>query len=513
MSRKRIYNISDFSGGITDQIRNTNDLSRCAHVSHFDIYRDPNKMYPMPGYIDDMNDGSTATGMKSYGLRAFMWTTSGVWGVGTKSNGTGWKLVKKDAITDAAWDLTPSSTTMEGTYTLYPNTFLTGDASNQFFITTNGGSTYLTRNNGATPTENYDTLHSYALSATSAQTVADKNPNETTNLVYATKADQNILSIDTDTPASTDDVKTTGIRVNDIAPGDDQLGIFGYRTSPHTASLVLWDYDSLLIDQHIPFGRGDGAAIGFVNGVWIGIVDENLTTGALGFSDESNGLHSFSVKYPSGGQSETITRVFGATNTNAVLKPTRSKYRDAMLFYARVPTNSNGTTFKGGVWAVGTTSTGRIALSQLLDTEDLGSVQALCGAGSHFLFAHAGDGSISRLDNISSGTYDVEAVYESLIFGADTPNHKNLNGISVHTENLPASGSVVVKYRTDTDSSWTTLGTSSTTGTQIHNFTAVSGAPIGTFTEIQFRIEVLGNAPVKNIHISLEELDTTPYDS
>jgi hypothetical protein len=104
-------------------------------------------------------------------------------------------------------------------------------------------------------------------------------------------------------------------------------------------------------------------------------------------------------------------------------------------------------------------------------------------------------------------------VYESLVFGANSPNYKKLNGISVHTENLPASGSVVVKYRTDQDSAWTTIGTSSTTGTQVHNFTRNGATQIGRFQEIQFRVEVTGNAPVKNIHIALEEQDTTPYDS
>jgi len=464
----------------------------------------------MPGYIDDMSDGLTDDGMKQYGVRAFTATYGGVWAVGTKSGGSGWKLFTKSAITDASWDLTPLSVVMEGNYTLYPKTFLTGDASNQFFVTTNSSKTWLTRENGGSATENWTELSASALGATSARTVADLAPDGN---VYASKAIQNILSIDLDAPAVTDDVKTTGIRVLDVQPGEDQLGIFGYRYSPHFAQLLLWDYSSLLIDQNIEFGKGRGTALGYLSGTWVGVVDENLTSQGLGFDDEENGIYSLAVKYATGGSAETLTRVYGKTNTNAKLWPNRSTYRDAMLFEARIPTDSGGTTFKGGVWAIRRNTQGGIALSHLLDTESLGSVESASCFGSHFLLAHGGDGSISRLDDFTSGTYDVTAVYESLMFGTDTPNLKELKGISVQTEDLPSGASVVVKYRTDEDDSWTTLSTSSTTGTEIHNFTTASGSPIGRFQEIQFRVELTGNAPIKNIYVSLEELDTTPYDS
>lgn len=504
MSRKRIFNINNFSGGITDDIRNTTDLSKCAYVSHFDIYRDPHKLYPMPGYIDDMNDGSTATGMKSYSVKDFLAVQGGVWAVGTKSDGSGWKLFQKTAIDDAAWDTTPTGTP-EGTYTLYPKTFLLGDSSNQFFVTTNASKTWMSWNNGGAVTENYNELLSSALATVSRRTVGELALDGN---YYTNKANTNLVKISSATV--TDDIFSTGMRVNDVVSGDESLGIFGYRYSPHFAQLMIWDLSSTLADQNVNFGKGMGTAIGYISGTWVGVVDENLTSiDNLGFDDEANGKHSLAIKYATGTTAETLLRLYGKTSTNAYLWPNRSMYRDCMLFEARIPTDANGTTFRGGVWAIGRSPQGGIAVSQLLDTETLGSVQRAYFMGSHCLLAHGGDGSISRLDDFTSGTYDITAVYESLMFGADTPNYKKLKGISVMTEDLPASATVVVKYRFDEDDSWTSLGTSSTDGDEIHNFTGT----IGNFQEIQFRVEVLGNAPIKNIYVALEELDTTPYDS
>lgn len=515
MSRKLVYNINRFDGGITHDTRDTTDLSKCAHVSHFDIYRDPHRLYPMPGYIDDMNDGSTSTGMKQYNIAAFNWYDGLLWAVGTKSDGSGWKLFAKDDLTAGTWDTTPSGGTYEGTNTLYKGTYLTGDASNQYFVTTAGGKTYITENNGGalTDVEILSFAEAQPTLTGTRKMVAEIAPDANS---YSTKIYQNVDLINITGASASSNTKTTAQRNMDIAPGDDQLGIFGYRKQSNQAQLLLWDTASTLVDANIEFGRGWGKALGNIEGTWVGIVDENLgVSSPTEFTEQANGKASFAVKAAgAGGGATTLTRVYGATSTNGKVEPNRGRYNSAMLFEARVPTNAGGTTFNGGIWAVGrATPNSPIALSQLLDTESLGSIQAYHTFGDHHYFAHAADGSISRLDNFSSGTYDVAAVYESLFFGADSPNHKKLNGISVHTENLPASGSVVAKYRTDDNDSWTTLATSSTSGTQIHNFTHPSGAMVGNFTEIQFRIEVTGNAPVKNIYISLEELNTTPYDA
>ena len=72
MARKRTYNINRFDGGITDDIR-SNDLSKCAHVSHFDIYCDRNRLIPMPSFTADQDTVSGgADDLQNYNVKAFV---------------------------------------------------------------------------------------------------------------------------------------------------------------------------------------------------------------------------------------------------------------------------------------------------------------------------------------------------------------------------------------------------------------------------------------------------------
>lgn len=500
MSRKIPYNINRFDGGITTDIRNTSDLSKCAHVSHFDIYRDKNRLIPLPGYVDDMNDGSTSTGMQTYNIKAFTYDGA-LYAVGLKSNGTGSKLWKKDAPTDASWTAVSSG---EGTYDLSDYTFLRKVGSRYWFLTENGGSTYFSYYAGSV-TDTATVLESFAL----------------TNYIVPIHAFDNVHYINTgqtgvdqiNSTSITADAKSTAMYTRALASGDEQIGIFGNRFYPYRSQLITWDSASSLADQKYEFGSGRAAAVGYIDGVWIGVVDENLGSDNAIFNEEANNQYSVAIKKAYGSGTKEIARLFAATNTNGVVRPLEGNYRGNMIFYARIPQDATPTTYKEGIWCVGrSTETSPIALSLLVDTADLGSLEGFFAFGKHMFFAHGGDGSISRLDAFD-GTYDVTAVYESLVFGANSPNKKTLNGLSVQTEDLPSGASVVAKYRTDTDDSWTTLATSSTVGTEIHNFTRTSSGQVGTFQEIQFRIEVTGNAPIKSIYCSLEELDTTPYDS
>lgn len=509
MARRKPYYINSFAGGMTHDIRNTNDLSKCAYISHFDIYRDPSQAFVMPGYVSDMHDGSTETGMKQYDIRAFRYYSGGLYAVGTKSDGTGSKLFTKATPTTASWSAVASG---EGANNLATYTFLNGtSSSNQYWLTVTSPNTLsVSYWNGSTVTDSYGTVGS------GADTLADGTISKVrafNDAIYFTKdgIDSELSQISGAT--HTEVAKDTSIFAYDYASGDEQIGIFGYRTFPSRAQLLLWDSASILIDRKIEFGTGRGACIGYVSGVWVGVVNEGLDVRASTFfDDESNDTASFAVKTASGAGAETLYRIFGATTTNAVIKALDGVHRDSWLFYARVPNDPTPTTYREGVWAVGKAGVGYpLAISVLMDTGSLGLIEAYHNFGQHHYFGHAEDGSISRLDTLA-GTYDIPAIYESLVFGADSPYQKELEGITVVTENLPASTSIVVYYRTDVDNTWSEMGTSSTTGKQKHSFTKNSDAtPIGKFQEIQFKIIATGKIVLKNITISTTETDDLPY--
>lgn len=497
MSRKREFYINRFDGGMSDDLR-TSDLSKCALVSHFDIYCDPHRLIPLPGFVSDEAISGDSDGLKDYNIKAFLYNGT-MYAVGTKSDGTDSKLWQKAGPETAEWTATTNG---EGTYDISEYTFIS-DGNGVEFVTTNGGTTYLSQWTGGGVTDNYHTLKSGSVTQklVTELSFADN--------VYATNDQSEIVQI---AGSVTDPAKDTALTVSDIQTGDEQVGLFGYRFHPSFAQLLLWDSGSTLADQSIEFGPGRGRVLGYPSGVWIGVVDENMTIQGSEFDEVSNDSHAMAVKTPNGrGGASSIYRKYAQTDTNGIIMPTRAYYRDSMLWYARIPEDATPTTYTEGIYACGRCKPDSpLAVSILMDTSSLGEVISMYGTGQHYFFAHSDDGSVSRLD-APGGTYDVTAVYESLFVGHDSPYLKTLNGIGVTTEDLPSGASVVVKYRTDENDSWTTMGTSDTDGDERHYFTKAEGSVIGGFTEIQFRVEITGKAPIKHIHIDITETDNLPY--
>lgn len=509
MARSLKYTLNRFDGGISNELR-SGDYSKCAFVSHFDIYRDPNRMYPLPGYVADMNDGSTSTGMKQYDIKAITWNSisGSMIAVGTKSDGTGWKLFTKVTPSSANWLTTVFSASVEGANTLLDQTYLYYDDTNALvqFMTSSGATAYVTEYEiGIGTNETALSLGSYSSNST-VRAVIETAPTE---VPYGNQpGSRNLEQLGGTLTAN---AKTTGGFPYDLHANNELVGIaVGDNRIPRTASLLLWDAASVLIEQKITIGIGSAIAVGNIDGTWVVATEEGMRSSS---TIEGNGLPSVYVSYVVGSESLTLARLYAKTNTNSVVKPIRSQFRNCMLFEAVVPQDATPTTYKRGVWAVGrATANSPLALSLLFNSDSLGDLQNVHSFGNQVYFIHGGDGSISKLDNLETGTFNETAVYESLFFGTETPNEKQLDGFTVHTENLPASGSVTVKYRFDENDSWTTLGTSTTTGRQYHKFSGnIAGVPIGNFAEIQFRVEVLGNAPVKMMHVAITDLDTLPY--
>lgn len=503
MARKLTYDITRFDGGMTDNIR-TNDLSKCAYVSHFDIYRDPNKMYPMPGYVSDEAISGDSDGLKDYNIKAFFYQST-LYAVGELLAGGGNKIWEKATPTTSEWT---ASTGGEGTYDLKERTFLADSPNSQrlYFITEDSGNTYVSFWNYSTVTDAGATLETFT-----------QEYNHIAEYAFDDKIYSNAISTDAislNDASITDPAKDTGARITDIESGDEQIGLIGYTFYPYKGRLLLWDSASSLIDKNIDFGNGIPRAVGFPEGTWVGVVDEGLTTINSQATETANGSYKMRIKYAStGARAKNLYCIEAKTQTNADIRPIRGRWNEAMIFYARVPQDATPTTYKAGVFAVGRSrADSPLAVSVLLDTTDLGSIEGVHSFGSHFFFAHNADGSVSRLDDLTSGTYDVTCIYESLMLGSNSPFLKEFKGLSVMTEDLPSGASVVAKYRFNEDDSWTTLATSSTTGKEVHNFTRAAGVPIGKFKEMQVRIEVTGNAPIKGIFATLVETDDLPFN-
>jgi hypothetical protein len=109
MSKTVQIKINQFSGGISDNPRKESG-SEFIVAKHFDIFSDPQKLTPYRSLETDTNDGSTATGMKQYFVRDFLYASasSKLYGLGQTGAGLT-KIVYKADATTGNWTLPASS--------------------------------------------------------------------------------------------------------------------------------------------------------------------------------------------------------------------------------------------------------------------------------------------------------------------------------------------------------------------------------------------------------------------
>jgi hypothetical protein len=505
MARKLIYNINRFDGGMTSSTRDVTQRDRFAYLSHFDIYRDTGKMYVMPGYVSDNAYSGSATGLKQFRIRAFTAQSNfTIFGLGTKSDGTGTKLLRR-LVSDSEWTVPSGALADEGTVLLPRRPFLAFNNPDFYYPAYNSSprDTYVIRHGGGAGGINatFGLLHAGPQNDDDfGAYVAERGFDG--KLYFPKNGERNVASLDGATYTET--AKSTALGTYDVQSGNYLLNIVG-NINPRAVGLQ-WDSASLLADQRLDLGSGVCFVAGFPSNIHAYVV-------SIGPSPQlANGKTTMAVKYANGEVVETRYFIDPETVYNWFIFPIRQSYNDSMTWYARIPTNSAGTEFRQGVWAFGKgTDTANLGVSVLLDTSSLGELTNAYWHGNTLYIAHDTDWSVSRLDNFDTGTYDVTATAETVWYGNETPYQKELNGITIVTNPLPASASVQMYYRTNDSASWTSMGTSSTTGSMKHTFTRVAGVPVGKFQEIQFKFEVLGKVSVQNMFINLTESDDLAY--
>jgi hypothetical protein len=506
MARPRTYNHSRFDGGMAHNKRDTSDLTKLGLISHLDIYRDHSEMHVMPGFVSDNGFDGSATGLKTYKIQNFTQAFGILYGLGTKSDGTGSKVLQR-TITDSEWKVpTTVAFQAEGSHNLASKPFfIYDDIVGDFYYPVIVGTAQRMARLGFSSNAfagGYEDWQAWLGSVTSGYLYSVKSFN---GKFYTTKGGfQGISEIGS--TGVTVNAKTTALFPRTLAVGDYTMGIFGVQSNPRESRCLIWDSASLLADQNVRMGAEQVEASGFPNNIYAAV------SVAAPQALETNGKSFMSVRVLEGESARVLYRIDAPTATNQATHDMNDYYYNSMLWYGRVPTNAAGTTFTEGVWALGSGGIGgQFGVSLLLDTTNLGLVERASVFGFGMYFAHDGDGSVSRLDNFETGTYNVPATIETLIYGADSPYQKELKGVSIVTEDLPSGGSVVCSYRTDEDSAWTTMGTSDTAGKQRHSFTKANGTPIGKFQEIQFKFVITGKTSVKNIRVDIIETSDLPY--
>jgi hypothetical protein len=169
-------------------------------------------------------------------------------------------------------------------------------------------------------------------------------------------------------------------------------------------------------------------------------------------------------------------------------------------------TNSAGTTYDEGIWSFGRKSSAypwALSLDIIDENVNTDGIQGFGTAGNYFFIAHSNDGSVDKTNDTT--TYAFSSIYESLIFNfGDASLDKQLQKVTITTTPLPASSTITLKYKVNEDTSWTTIGTMTTTNQMAHDFMNIeaTGTDFASFKELKIRVESTGGAEVTSIKLS-----------
>lgn len=466
---------------------------------HFDIFSNPDRITPYRSLKADTNDGSTATGMKQYFVRDFLYASASakLYGLGQTAGGLT-KIVEKADATTGNWDLPASSdgngAVQNGCFIEFKDYAWGFQGTNQVF---KWG--LLSGSPSITNTAAGGTTGATITSVAQGVIAADANlylPYNNSLMRIAPG-----LTITADVISVPSNFKITSICNfgNYLAIGCAPISSFN-----GVSKVFIWNLSSDLFTETLNFGEGDLRILETIEGMLVGITDRylNNSTGV--------GKGSMVVQTYSGGSPQVIKEIFTQALSGKTMPISKAIKNNRLFWSAKIMTNSAGTTYNEGLWSFGRKNVNypyTFSLDIIDENVSTSGIQSFGLAGNYFFIAHSADGSIDKTDE--TATYSFTSILESQIFSFGSANTKKLIQVTISVVPIPTNGSITVKYRTDNNTSWTTIGTLSTVGALSRDFLNIesTGANFSTFTEIQFRFEsVTGGAEILGFMVEAELL-------
>lgn len=484
MSKQIEIKVDQFFGGISDSQRK-NSLTEYIISKHFDIFSDPRKLTPYRSLLADTNDGSTATGMKQYYVRDFLYHTNSAYlfGLGQNASGFAEMFYKVDATT-GNWTVPASATgngaVWNGCFVEYKDYAWGFQGSSQVFK-------YGQLTSSPTIT---NTAGSVGTITSVAQGVIAKDDN--LYLPYNNK----IVKVNaTGTVSDAQLTLPTNFKINSICNFGNYLaiGCAPISTFNGVSKVFLWNLTSTDVQESIDWGEGELRILETIEGMLVGVTDRylNNATGA--------GRGSMIIQAWSGGVPQVIKEVFTQALSGKTMPISKAVKNNRLFFAAKIMTNTGGTTYDEGIWSIGRKNINypyALSLDIIDENVSTSGIQAFGTAANFFFLAHSADGSIDTTN--SSATYAFTSIFETLIYDfGDTALTKKLDQFTIYTSPFPSSGSITVKMKVNNDSNWTTIGSFSTSGGISRDFINIesTGTPFPSGKELKFRIEsVTGGA-------------------
>ena len=489
--------VTQFFGGISDDLRKPT-LNEFSITKHFDIFSQPNRLIPYRSLEADTETSVSATDLKQYLVRDFVYHSASAkfWGLGQTGAGLT-KIVEKADATTGLWT-TPASSegngaVLNGCFFEYKNYLWGFQGTSQIFK-------WGLLSGTPSITNSVSTTASTITSVANGVIAADGNGYMAYNNV--------VVRIATDASTITDSAKTvpTNYKITSLENYGSYLaiGCSPIASFNGQSTVFLWNLSSDLFYETIPWGEGDLRVLGNVEGMLVGVTDKylNNSTGA--------GKGSMVIKGWSGGSAQPLKEIFTQSLTGKTI-PTTKFVKDGRLFFAaKITTNSAGTEYHEGIWSFGRKNPNypfALTLDIIDENIDTDGIQAIGQAANYFFIAHSGDGSVDKTND--SATYAFTSIHESQIYSfGDATVTKRLKMATIYTESIPTGGSVTLKYKVNRASSWTTIGSLSTVGALSKDFYVIAstGADFSQFKEVEVRIESTGGAEVTGLKLTPEAL-------
>ena len=285
------------------------------------------------------------------------------------------------------------------------------------------------------------------------------------------------------------------------------------RSGIGNSRVYIWDRDSSLttLTESIDWGEGNLTILEEIEGNLIGV----SYVGNIVAASPVNFKGKIVLKQYSGGVATVFNQLIVDSN---VVMDIFHKQKINQYLYFPLSVTLNGAVLRG-IWRIGRNMSNEpfaLSLYQFASNDSITTpLKGFFIVGDYVFVSYTDNAgttySLSKTNN--SASYTATSIYESLIInGGDSRLKKDLLGITVTTDYLPAAGQVVLKYQTDANvgsTTWTTIFTNTTDDSISHS--AVTGLP-KDFKEIVFRIESTGGAVITGLEFKLEITGKDNYD-
>lgn len=490
--------INRFDGGILNDPRTP--LENAAKmIEGFDAVTDPYRLMPYHD-SEDGNASQTTLKIRNYAIALRTGTTYSLYGLGVTS-GTGVaEVYYKNLTTGAANDLddanwTETTNNASSTGAVNYNLFVYYERTGLIYGARAGSNIW-----AYDPTGSASWADSHqALSYTNIAQGLVHSKDDILYIPYDNKIAKNNNGSWTTTALTL----PANLYITSICEYGNYLAIAATPLSGLGENVVyLWNRDDSLttLSQRISWGTEVLKVLDVVDGELVGI--------SLGGGISSRLTDRIVFRrYVGGDQQQKFMEFLGEDTSSTTLAIAKQVHDSRLHFMMGIKLNG---TQKAGVWSIGRASpTQPLGVIHERPIDDNVALVTPVLYNFHyandFLFQSFNNNSTEQMTktNDDSTSYTASAIYETLINPKMPLEHrwmkKELFSIGVTFEPLASGESVVLKYRVDSNGSWTTVATFDTDGEVRGEATDASGSQFSPGVEYEFRVESTGGAVITGL--------------